>query len=124
MVAWCKVSCRNYQHFNNYLVCFGDYDVQDDDFDSSGSDDDDFESIELVLTGHSDGNDDLNDDNDNDDNLDVGNDDNDDRKDGDLIVTKRKSIGRPLHLSGQAADRAPEQFIPDCSIYNMIYISS
>ena len=75
------------------FIYVGDYDVQDDDFDSSVSDDDDFESIELVLTGHSDGNDDLNDDIDNNDNLDVGNDDNDDRKDGDLIVTKSKSIG-------------------------------
>ena len=73
-----------------------------------------------------DDNDNLNDGNDNNDNLDVGNDDNDDedvgndenddRNDGDLSVTKSKSIGRPLYLPGQAADRAPEHFIPGCSI--------
>ena len=71
---------------------------------------------------YGDDNDNLNDGNDDEDDEDVGNDDNDDCKNGDLIVTKRKSIGRPLHLPGQTADRAPEHFIPDCSIYDITYI--
>ena len=83
------------------FILVGDYDVLDDDFDSSCGDHVDAEGIELVLTRHcSDGNDDYGDDNDNlndgnddEDDEDVGNGDNDDRDDGDLIVTKSKSIG-------------------------------